>query len=91
MLYPQKYQKYKDKNRARDAKSCRCCRLVNGPIKGDIVLDKKVYVIEIASRLSGGYFCTDQIPLTTGVDLVEQTIYFSIGRSIDPISLFQNT
>ncbi len=62
--------------------------LFNGPIKGDIVLDKKkVYVIEIASRLSGGYFCTDQIPLTTGVDLVEQTIYFSIGRSIDPISL----
>ena len=36
-------------------------KLENGTIKGDIVIDKqnKIYVIEVATRLSG--FCTDQI------------------------------
>jgi biotin carboxylase len=58
--------------------------LTNGPIKGDIVLDHvgNVYIIEIATRLSGGYFCTDQIPLATGVDLVYQTMKFSLGQSL---------
>ena len=58
--------------------------LENGPIKGDVVLDEdgRVYIIEIATRLSGGYFCTDQIPLATGVDLVKLTMDFALGNSI---------
>ena len=57
----------------------------NGPIKGDVVVDKygKPYIIEIAARLSGGYFCTDQIPLATGVDLVKVTMLQALGEKID--------
>ena len=59
-------------------------KLENGTIKGDIVIDKqnKIYVIEVATRLSGGFFCTDQIPATTGVDLVLQTILLAVGLPI---------
>lgn len=57
----------------------------NGPVKGDIVVDKdeKPYVIEIAARLSGGYFCTDLIPLAVGVDLVKITMLQALGEKID--------
>jgi len=56
-----------------------------GPIKGDIVVNKngKPYVIEIAARLSGGYFCTDQIPLAVGVDLVRITMLQALREKID--------
>ena len=43
--------------------------ITNG-IAGDIVLkDGKPYIIELAARLSGGYFCSHEIPLNCGVDL----------------------
>lgn len=55
----------------------------NGPVKGDIVLsDAGPVVIELAARLSGGYLCTDQIPLATGVDLVRETIKLSLGMEL---------
>lgn len=61
----------------------------NGPIKGDVVVDRygKPYIIEIAARLSGGYFCTDQIPLATGVDLVRITMLQALGEKIDKSDL----
>lgn len=53
----------------------------NGVVKGDMVFSEgKAYVIEMAARLSGGYFCTHQIPLQTGVDLVEQAIRVALGE-----------
>lgn len=60
--------------------------LRDGVLKGDLVLangDEPV-VIEVAPRLSGGYFCTDQIPLSTGVDLVELQALVAIGAPLDP-------
>ena len=45
-------------------------------------------IIEVATRLSGGYLCTDQIPMTTGIDLVEQTIKLSLGEELDINQLF---
>ncbi len=74
------------------------CRLVeqaaasmginNGVIKGDIVVtDNKPYVIEVAARLSGGYFCTHEIPLNTGVDLVGEAIRLALGEKIEPARL----
>lgn len=62
--------------------------VTEGPVKGDIVLgpDGPV-VIEMAARLSGGYLCTDQIPLARGVDLVRQTIHAAMGEPIDPADL----
>ncbi len=60
----------------------------NGVVKGDIVVnDGKPYVIELAARLSGGYFCTHEIPLNTGVDLVGAAIRQALGESIDPVDL----
>ena len=56
----------------------------NGVVKGDIVItDGKPYVIELAARLSGGYFCTHEIPLNTGVDLVGAAIRQALGEKIN--------
>ena len=73
-------------------KAASALKLENGTIKGDIVIDEnnKVFVIEIATRLSGGFFCTDQIPATTGVNLVLQTILFATGLPIVSDHLIPN-
>lgn len=56
----------------------------NGIIKGDMVLTKSgPKVIEIALRLSGGFFSSHQIPLNTGVDLLKYAILTSIGVEFD--------
>jgi len=60
----------------------------SGVVKGDIVLSDGVpHVIELAARLSGGYFCTHEIPLNTGVDLVGSAIRLAIGDPVDPDDL----
>ena len=60
----------------------------NGVVKGDIVVtDGKPHVIELAARLSGGYFCTHEIPLNTGVDLVGAAIRQALGESVNPEDL----
>jgi len=60
----------------------------NGVVKGDIVVtDGKPHVIELAARLSGGYFCTHEIPLNTGVDLVGAAIRQALGEPVDPAAL----
>ena len=57
----------------------------NGIAKGDIVMGPDgPCVIEIAARLSGGYFATDQIPLATGVDLVKLAIMLAVGQKVTP-------
>lgn len=59
-----------------------------GIAKGDMVLTKSgPKVIEIASRLSGGWFSTDQIPLATGVNLISAAIKLALGESILPEDL----
>jgi len=60
----------------------------NGVVKGDIVVtDGQPCVIELAARLSGGYFCTHEIPLNTGVDLVGAAIRQALGERVDPEEL----
>ena len=50
----------------------------NGIIKGDIVINNnQPFIIELAARLSGVYFCTHEIPLSTGVDLISNAIIHS--------------
>ncbi len=57
--------------------------LQSGVIKGDIVIHQgRPHVIEVATRLSGGYFCTHEIPLNTGVDFVGGAIKLALGESI---------
>jgi biotin carboxylase len=60
----------------------------DGTVKGDIVVhDGEVYVIELAARLSGGFFCTREIPLNTGVDFVGQAIKLALGEPVEPADL----
>lgn len=62
--------------------------IVDGVVKGDIVVtDGEPRVIELAARLSGGYFCSHEIPLNTGVDLVGCAIRQCLGERIDPAAL----
>lgn len=54
-----------------------------GIAKGDMVFTKDgPKVIEIAARLSGGWFSTDQIPLATGVDLIGAAIKIALGEQV---------
>ncbi len=56
----------------------------NGTVKGDIVVhDGEVFVIEMAARLSGGYFCTKEIPLASGVDFVGAAIKVALGETVE--------
>jgi len=57
-----------------------------GPAKGDMVFgeDGKAYVIEIAARLSGGNFCYDKVPWSTGVDIVDILVGMAVGNPVDP-------
>ena len=57
-----------------------------GPAKGDMIFgdDGKAYVIEIAARLSGGNFCYDKVPWSTGVDIVDILVDMAVGNDVDP-------
>jgi len=61
--------------------------VTNGTVKGDIVVhDGEVYVIELAARLSGGFFCTREIPLNTGVDFVGNAIRVALGEPVEDLT-----
>jgi len=60
----------------------------NGIVKGDVVIHNgRPYIIELAARLSGGYFCSHEIPLNSGVDFVGSAIKMAIGEKVNPIDL----
>ena len=55
----------------------------NGVIKGDIVIhNNRPYVIEMAPRLSGGYFSTNKIYSSTGVKFLQVAIQIALGESV---------
>lgn len=55
----------------------------NHNVKGDMVVHQgRAHVIELAARLSGGYFCTREIPLNTGVDFVGCVIRLALGEKV---------
>src|SRR6202140_2944760 len=58
--------------------------VVDGVVKGDVVFHKgRPFIIELATRLSGGYFCTHEIPLSTGVDFVGCAIRLALGERVN--------
>ena len=70
------------------ARAAAALGVTNGTVKGDIVIHKgEAYVIELAARLSGGFFCTREIPLNTGVDFVENAIKVALGEPVEPAAL----
>lgn len=79
-----------DQKRIKDtvAQTASVLKITNGVIKGDMVLSGgDPYIIEVATRLSGGYFCSHEIPLNTGVDFVRIAIQMAMGESISEDSL----
>jgi biotin carboxylase len=65
------------------ARAARALGVTDGTVKGDLVVHKgEAYVIELAARLSGGFFCTREIPLNTGVDFVGAAIKVALGESV---------
>ena len=65
------------------ARAAAALGIVNGTVKGDIVVHEgEPYVIELAARLSGGFFCTREIPLNTGVDFIGAAIKIALGETV---------
>jgi len=56
-----------------------------GTLKGDVVWTPTgPKIIEVAPRLSGGWFCTQLIPWATGVDLVAIALKLATGQPVTP-------
>lgn len=66
-------------------KAARALGIDWGPAKGDMIFgdDGRAYVIEIAARLSGGNFCYDKVPWSTGVDIVDILVDMAVGNKVD--------
>lgn len=57
--------------------------LRSGTLKGDLVWDGyNIWVIEVACRLSGGEFCSVQIPGVWGIDFLGFAIRLALGEHI---------
>ncbi|HEY5346904.1 MAG TPA: ATP-grasp domain-containing protein, partial [Rhizomicrobium sp.] len=70
------------------ARAASAMGITTGTVKGDIVVHKgEAFVIELAARLSGGFFCTREIPLNTGVDFIGAAIRIALDETIDPAEL----
>jgi biotin carboxylase len=66
------------------ARAASAMGVTDGTVKGDIVVHKgEPYVIELAARLSGGFFCTREIPLNTGVDFIGAAIKVALGEIVN--------
>ena len=79
----------KDKIFSLIKKTGKASGLKKGILKGDIVLSKnnQPYVIEVASRLSGGWFSSHQIPYATGVNIINAAIKIACSEKINLIDL----
>ncbi len=56
-------------------KAAKSMGIHEGMVKGDIVIhNDEAYIIELAARMSGGYFATHQIPESSGINIVQQAI-----------------
>lgn len=68
-IYKKKFQKKIDKIISKLAK---ILNIKNGVIKGDLVIKKdKIYIIEAAPRLSGGFFCSHMLPISNGISIID--------------------
>lgn len=55
----------------------------NCPTHTEIKLwDGKPYIIEMACRLGGDYITSDLVPLSTGINMLENLLYLSLGERI---------
>ncbi len=65
-------------------RTARSIGIRTGTIKGDIVLTcDGPKIIEVAARLSGGYYCSNTIPLSTGINVLKYAIKLVLGEPIN--------
>ncbi len=65
------------------ARAAKALGVTDGTVKGDIVVHQgEPFVIELAARLSGGFFCTREIPLNTGVDFLGAALKLAVGDEV---------
>ena len=56
----------------------------NCPTHTEIKIENgKVFIIEIACRLGGDYIASDLVPLSTGIDMLNNLILIATGQKID--------
>lgn len=67
-------------------KAIRALGIGFGPAKGDILVSNegRVYMLEMAARLSGDYFCSFTAPLNNGSDIVSAAMQQAVGDPIGP-------
>lgn len=64
-------------------RACRALGWDNLTVKGDwIIHDGQLVILELAARLSGGFFGTHGIPLAYGVDFIEAAIRLALGEGL---------
>ena len=73
-------------------RSCAALGWDNLTVKGDLILieNAKWVIIELAARLSGGYFASAIIPAAYGVDLIGAAAALAVGRSQSSVVSSQN-
>ncbi|MBU1140094.1 MAG: ATP-grasp domain-containing protein [Proteobacteria bacterium] len=70
-------------------RGARSMGITDGIVKGDLVIDSagNPLIIELAARLSGGWFASHEIPAATGVSLVDAVISYALGEKVYPEDL----
>jgi biotin carboxylase len=64
-------------------KICLHLNIKNGTIKGDLVIsNNKIFIIEAAIRLSGGYFSSHMIPHSSGINLIDLAIKIHLKKKL---------
>jgi len=83
---PSKYtRKFKEKINKVMHQAAKSLDINFGTIKGDIIINQgKVYIVELAARLSGGYFASYTIPMTYGINIVKASLLCSLNKKISP-------
>ena len=57
--------------------------LKNGTLKGDLLIkNNEIYIIEIAGRLSGGFFSSIMIPNHNNINLIKSALNICLGKKI---------
>lgn len=66
------------------SKALTCIKANNCPSHTEVKLwNGKAYIIEMACRLGGDYITSDLVPLSTGIDMLENLVKISLGELID--------
>lgn len=81
---PSKHLKHKKKINSIIQKIAKKLNIEKGVIKGDFVINKnKPYIIEFATRLSGGDFSESLVPLGQGINYVKEAVRLEVFGKVN--------